>query len=381
MPDFHVTVKQTANRFDVSIGERQLYFEVLGLEGFLAPQPDFAIWAALPFAMREGARLKLHFPVDPAALRNARELARLWAMWLPEVYAPIEIEADQEATPPPSSTNDSVMLFSGGVDSTYALLRQMEHDDAERPLTHVLTVHGMNYNHASDTSLNELFDKTATLIDRLGLRRLVVRTDLGAQMGRLGMTHAFLLASSLFLVNRSFSRGFIAADITNAQDFLAFPWGTNHITNDLFAGSHFRMETLSQDATRIWKLDYLRRNPLAMDAISFCGNRRVQPANCGVCSKCLRTKTMFLALDGTCPEIFLVPGVTAKQIRQLDVSSNAAFKHYFEVLEIARRNRTISTLPGLEEKLQNGIESRRRRYVFRRALDQLRHVANKYRAS
>lgn len=378
MPELHVTVKHTANRFDVSVGARQLFFEVLGLDGFVAPQPDFAVWGALPFAMRQGARLKLHFAVDPVVLANARELARLWAMWLPEVYAPIEIDADEESVPPPPAASDSVMLFSGGVDSTYALLRQLENDDPSRPLTRILTVHGMNYNHASDSALNELFDKTAALIDRHRLARLVIRTDLGAQMGRLGMTHAFLLASSLFLVNRSFSRGFIAADITNAQDFLAFPWGTNHISNELFAGTHFRMETLSRDATRIRKLDYLRRDPVAMSAISFCGNRRTQPANCGVCLKCLRTKTMFLALDGTCPDIFLVPGVTAKQIRRIDVSSDAAFKHYFEILEVARRNNTVASLPGIEEKLQTGIAARRRKYAFKRAVEQIRHAANKY---
>ncbi|MFK8250689.1 adenine nucleotide alpha hydrolase family protein [Ancylobacter terrae] len=369
-----VDVRQSGNRFDVEFDGRSIYFEV---SGFDVPDPaprDFAVWASLPFAMRRGGRLHIKGTVDPAVLENARKLARIWSMWLPETYSPVTISADAEAVPPPPASDGGVLLYSGGVDSTYALVRAMQGEG----LAGVLTVHGMDYGHRDEAAIAALLEKTQPLLDRYTLPRFVVRTDLGRQARQLGLTHAFVLSSCLFLLSSSFGRGHIAADITPEQDFLAFPWGTNHITNPLFAGSHFRLETLSLDVSRIHKLDLLRDDPVALKAISFCGVKAMRPHNCGECAKCMRNKTMFVALSGDCPDIFLKPGVTEARIRKLDVASNVAFKHYAEILEVARERGFLDRLPGLEAHVAAGIAARRRRAARARIAQKVKLYASKY---
>lgn len=369
-----VEVNQSRNRFDLKFSDSSIFFEVIGYDLATLPTVDFAVWTMLPFAMRRGENLHIRGPVDPTVMRNARHLVRIWSMWLPEMFSPIVVSADAEVVPPPPESDGGLLLYSGGVDSTYALVRAMQ----GAGLSSVLTVHGMDYDHRNDEAVAALLGKTQPLLDRYSLPRIVVRTDVGPQVRQLGLTHAFVLSSCLFLLSRSFARGHIAADITAEQDFLAFPWGTNHITNPLFAGTHFRMDTLSQDVTRIHKLDFLRHDDVALRAVSFCAVKAMRPHNCGECAKCMRNKTMFVALSGECPDIFLKPGITEQRLRKLDVFSNGAFKHYAEIVEVARERGFLDRLPGLEQRVAASIAARRRRLRLAKIVGQARGLMSKY---
>ncbi|MFK8250690.1 hypothetical protein [Ancylobacter terrae] len=366
-----VDVRQKGNRFDLKVAGADIFFEVANHDCPPDVSADFAVWAALPFAMRRGEKLHVRGRVDPVSLANAHELSRIWSMWVPEAYTPIEVTADEVAVTPAAPSEDGVLLFSGGVDSTFALLENLE---AAR-LTSVLTVHGLDYSHDDTDAINALLGKTQPLLDRHGLNRIVVRTNIGPTMRQPGLTHGFMLATCLFLFNGGFRQGHIAADITPPQDFLTFPWGTNHITNDLFAASHYGMRTLGQKTSRIRKLDALREDAVAMSAISFCAARKMRPHNCGVCSKCVRTKLMMIALTGSCPDIFLDTKITDKQIRQIDAHSNKSFR--FEILQTARERGHLDKLGALEQHMQRGIRATRRRAATARVMKRIRHIGSK----
>lgn len=363
-----VDIARDRNKFEVRYGGGAIYLEASGFDPAPDTPADFALWLMLPLAMRAGGRLHIRASVDPVSLSNARALVRIWTMWLPEVYRPIEVSAENERTAASSpAASASVLLFSGGVDSTYALLSEKD----SKTITHALTVHGLDYSDNDDELFRKLREKTRPLLQRYSVTPLSIRTNAGRQVRQLGLTHGFVLASCLFLCAGRFASGLLAADITPAQDMMAFPWGTNHVTNGFYASSQFRMETVSQHATRIQKLAHILGDATALHAVSFCSVKKMRPDNCGVCPKCLRTKAMLLALMGSVPDIFLDRRVTAEHVRKLDVSSPAAYKHYFEILEVARARGFLDRIPGLERHVAESLAARRRRALIAKRLQKV----------
>ncbi|HEX2841518.1 hypothetical protein [Hyphomicrobium sp.] len=365
-----VEVVRDRNGFEVRYGADPVSFEVSGIEVASAIPADFSLWLMLPLAMRQGANLEIDAPVDPIALENARGLARVWAMWVPELYRPIEIHAPVAKVSNSSDQRGSVLLFSGGVDSTYALISEKERAN----LTHGLTVQGLDYKSDDSRQFQDLLHKTRALLDENGIHHISVKTNAGRHVRQLGMTHAFVLASCLFLCSGRFSRGVLAADLTLAQDMMVFPWGTNHVTNAYFAGSEFRMDTVSQGVSRIRKLECILGDKTALHAISFCGIKRFRPHNCGICPKCLRTKIMLLALTGECPDIFSDRTISASQVRKLDVASRAAYKHYAEIISVARERGFLDRIPGLEQHVAASLDVKRRKAVLRQFFQKILQI-------
>lgn len=367
-----VEVNQSRNRFDLKFSDSSIFFEVIGYDLATLPTVDFAVWTMLPIAMRRGENLHIKGPVDPTVIGNANELARIWSMWLPEIFSPVEVSADTLLTPAPVETTDSLLLYSGGVDSTYALLRAAE----EQGLKHVVTVHGMDYKYNDDNTIANLITKTDPLLRQQGIHRIVVRTNAGEKVRDLGLTHAFVLSSALFLFNRQFATGLLAADITPEQEMMIHPWGTNHVSNAYFTGSSFRMLTHSGDVTRTEKVGRLLSNETALHAASFCATKAVRPHNCGKCQKCARTKAMMIAQTGECSDIFLSPGMTERDVRQLGGLSNNSFR--YEIFHTARRNGFLDRLPGFEDLIRREISARRRRRRLEKIASQARTFVSKY---
>jgi hypothetical protein len=132
---------------------------------------------------------------------------------------------------------------------------------------------------------------------------------------------------------------------------LVFPWGTNHITNNYFAGDGFSMRTLSLDYTRADKVEELSRHPIACSTISCCGVRANRPDNCGQCSKCIRTKIMFVASTGAVPPIFGDVTLTEAQVHSIDLSLRNEYAHFCAIHAKARERGTLDKIPGFEEHL------------------------------
>ncbi len=350
-----ITVRQDGNFVAVDYEYDSIFLDISGRQ--LGPLAlDFAVWLMLPLAMRRGEALHIRGDVDAKVLDNARQLARIWTMWIPSKYKSISITAEGCATRQSERGDAAMLLFSGGVDSTFALLSRVKADH----ITHALTLHGLDYDFDDAAPFAALLRKTAPLLGSLGVERTIIRTDAGRKIRDLGLTHGFILASCLFVFSRHLAKGMIAADLTPEQDMMVFPWGTNHVTNQYFSGAAFRMETVSLQASRIEKLDQIARDPVALRSISFCGDKRMRPANCGRCPKCLRTKTMLIALNGESPRIFLDNEISESQIAKLDVASNAAYKHYAEIVQVARMRGHLDRIPGLERRVDHAIAMRQR---------------------
>src|SRR5262249_48114894 len=145
----------------------------------------------------------------------------------------------------------------------------------------------------------------------------------------------------------------MAADYSQEQDMMAFPWGGNHVTNRYFESSQFGLRTVSDDVSRTEKVGVLGKNKFALASVSFCKRRDLRPMNCGKCGKCLRTKAMFAATVGEQPDIFLDQSFSREDLYAIDLSDKKEIAFFSDLFLHARASGNLDKVPGLAERYQN----------------------------
>ncbi|MGN6466106.1 MAG: hypothetical protein ACTHLP_11510 [Rhizobiaceae bacterium] len=333
----------------ISGGGRELFFEPDD-RTFLPLDATFAAWALLPVAMASVGDILIEGVGDAVAEANARQLARIWSLWAPEWFRPASITfARHDAGEQPGKSGDLV-LFSGGVDSVFNLLRRHRSGMSQS----LLTLHGLDYRIDADAKFDRLVEKTSPVVEMTGSPRILMKTNAYSfyrsfGIGETGLTHGFVLAAALFAAGSPFGAGEIAADYARHQEFIVAPWGTNSVTNAMFESASFKMKTACLDLTRAQKMEALLSAPKALESLSFCKDYESRPDNCGVCSKCVRTKYMFLAVGGTVPPIFSDMSINHKLIRKIDIGKRSERAFFLDLVAAAKEHGTIALLPGLQQ--------------------------------
>ncbi len=340
-------VTQDGNRIDIHSDGLDAFFAVEGIS--LPPNADssFAIWGLLPLAMGEGFDLRINQPIDPQVAANAEILSRIWEMWVPSRYRSVRVSGGGGWSRVQYPRLPLVQLFSGGIDSTFSVLRDRDPEGNG----FAATVCGVD--RIQEDNVARLVDKTEPLLKSLDYRRVIIRNSVHREPSAL--THGFTLASCLFLLSDLFEEGTIAADSTYAEDMGTFPWGTNHVTNDYFAGSDFSVRTVGADVRRTEKIAAIAAAGLDPHSLSFCRNRHTLPANCGTCRKCTRTKAMFLVATGSIPDIFVDESFNATLMKRT-FQKYSDRVHLFDIYFQAKDRGVVNKVPGLAalmEKYRN----------------------------
>jgi 7-cyano-7-deazaguanine synthase in queuosine biosynthesis len=317
-------------------------FSVEGIELLPASDASFAVWALLPVAMRRGFNIQINRPIDPLVAANAEYLSKIWEMWVPSLYRSVRITGAGEWSRTTQTRSPCIHLYSGGVDSTFAILK---YADAQKR-GHVLTIYGLDYRRGEKDKSNfdKLISKTEPLLKELNYQRVIVRTS--AKRVPHDLTHGFTLAACLFLLSDLFEEGTIAADLTHAQDMVAFPWGTNHVTNQYFTGSDFRLRTVCA-VGRTEKLATIAASEIGLPFLSCCRQEDALPGNCGTCPKCIRTKAMFIAATGKVPDVFLDTTLDEDLMSKLDLEDRFERASLFDLYSYAQEQGTVHKIPGL----------------------------------
>jgi len=335
-------------------------------------QMDFAAWFFLPIAMRLGKNLHIKGAGHSATRENFRKLSEIWRSWLPGHFDVVTCSFAETIEVDPGGSDDAgdLLLYSGGVDAAFSGLRR--HRNGMRQ--HLLTVHGMDYQLSNENHFNALMEKTAAFARTLSDTRIVVRTnayalyhEYGVNFGGHHLTHSFALAGAAFFHASRYRRIVLAADERLDGQFMMHPWGTNSATDHLFDDGRTRIATDGDDIARIEKLRYLRSSEEALESLAFCWNRQLQPRNCGVCVKCLRTKLLFLADSGTVPPIFLDENVPEDWLSAFRYNKPPGLLAVSEIFDGAARNGTQSAIPGYQAKYDEVFQY----YTRQRARKQL----------
>jgi len=141
------------------------------------PEPltlDVALSASVHRAMVDGQDLHLTGTASYAMLANLEHYVEIWSSWRPDIYRPIGFSADEIETTPfpqPRLRPAAVLSFSGGLDSSATLVRQME-GLAKRD---TVDVRMLMLAHGFDLPLNE---PSAFATARTSVERQAARFDL-----------------------------------------------------------------------------------------------------------------------------------------------------------------------------------------------------------
>jgi hypothetical protein len=347
-----LNITQSGNRLDISFAQYDVWIEVSGFDLPPLEEYSFALLFLLPIAMREGISIECPYPVDPVALGNVRKLAEIWQMWVPEKYRSIEIIATGSASASQNrERNAQLFLYSGGVDSTFMLLQPGVVSQGDK----VLTLFGFDYKPNNEAGFHKLIQKTDPLLVRLDLQRIVLKTNLGRITKDFGLTHGFYLAGSAFLFRQDFNYAFLATDFNIAQEMLVFPWGTNHVTNPLFAGSDFKLVSMNQEMSRTQKVAQLSHDLDACHCMTFCGDAHHKPDNCGRCGKCVRTKAMFLLESESLPDIFICNEFDSRHARSIDLYHRSELAFCAEMIKVAKEKNVLERLLEIPQRYEEAV--------------------------
>lgn len=299
--NINVYAFQENNEIFLSSGSETFYFDCSGAVKPDIEFMDFAAWIFLPIAMAKNKKLVIHGKGSRITKENSERLSDIWACWLPKKYSLINVEFNEYRDTDNTAPKDKqLLLFSGGVDSTYTLLNKKFNEKPD-----LLTIQGMDYKISDQDKFEKAIEKTNVLASEYANQRVAVRSnayDIYKEFNIAPrLSFVFVLASVSFLFVKKYGDVTMASDFALYQQFEELPYGSSFATDQLYNSGDFGLETFGNDVNRAEKLPSILLNKTALLSLSLCKNKKIRPENCGVCSKCTRTKYMMLATAGDIP--------------------------------------------------------------------------------
>lgn len=335
--------------FTIDFGENSIEITTNHISEANTIYNDFAAWLLLPIAMRTGKNLLINGAGTPTTTRNAQMLSRVWESWMPTHFRSVEVGFQKLIERPGATPRKELCFFSGGVDSTHALLRRVS-DGMQRDL---LTVHGMEYKPGDEARFQAFREHTTAFSSKVTDTHIIAKTNAYTTYDKyhinlpgIHITHIFALTGIGFLFSENYDRIAIAADYRQDQQFISHPWGSNSVTNRHFSDGQTSLFTYDDDLTRSEKMPLISSSTTALSSLTFCTDYKSRPKNCGVCQKCVRTKLMFMSTTGSVPDIFLENSISQDWYLEFDTKKNYQRAFLIDVLHSAQAAGREHQIPG-----------------------------------
>lgn len=312
---------------------------------------DFAVWALTPIAMLKNVDLKIEGRVSERAIASAQMISDIWEKWRPALFNRVQISAD-ETFSERKNTDRKLSFFSGGMDSTYTAIRALREDGLK---TDCLSLHGMDYRYEEQENFDKLMAKTRPFTEAYYDKQHVVKTTLGQVFFRHWyideVSHSYsvylMLACASFYNDYSEYR--IASDNRLDTQFWSFPFGNCTATHRLLKSANADLVSMHYDASRSDKARYLHELGHDLNTLAICPDKSIQPQNCGVCDKCIRTKIMFLAVADDVPDVFLDRSIPSGWAKTVNLDDKIKAAYMLDMLSLIENRGDPHSFPGYPE--------------------------------
>jgi hypothetical protein len=317
-----------------------IFFDLVGEESIPEPMMlDGFVFGVVFYAMRLGQPLRVNGPMSRQALLNLNEFQEAWVSWLPDVYKKVEISTSEILdVPHRRSAPRPICAYSGGVDSTFTVLRHKKHflGNASYPIEAGLLVHGFDVLLSEPQHLEGLKKRVAPLFEELGVRLKIIRTNLN-ELALMDWepTHAAQLACCLHNYSHEYDIALIASTEPYTKPVLG--WGSSPMTDYLMTGDAMRIVHDGAGYSRTEKVALLAKNDAAMKVLKVCWEGTDASKNCGVCEKCIRTQANFLAVGVTHAPCFDKPFDT-KQIETMNLRNEVQCGEMASIYNYTRKH-------------------------------------------
>ena len=320
-----------------------LWFEVPAESAPTPPNSDaFALAAVLP-AMRTGRELRVEGQVSPKLLANLDELQTIYAMWFPQ-FSRIEIEAESSKDGGQGPMRG--LAFSGGVDSFHAVLT------SPRAVDRLIYIDRLDTLLEDEALLARIRSSIRSSAAQLGVPLYEVATNvrdfITPYAEWLLHSHTMALASVAHAMTGTIGTLLIAGDHTYL-DLRAR--GSHPMLPPRFGSHRLEVEPYGWGSRRVDKVAVVASSPVAMAHLRVCWHNEGGAFNCGMCDKCVRTKTDLAANGALQRCLTLDGGLDLEALRQGDMSTLWQIQFGQEALERARANGYEALADALAEAL------------------------------
>ena len=325
------------------VNRRDLWFEYPeDLEFHHQSDGNQFLLAVLMDAMREKRDIRIHGRVSKTLVRNLHEFQRYWAMMRPGVYSPVQIEAE-EIRDGERRNSRVVLAFSGGLDSVFSAWNNPAdgRDDSRYDIAMAAMVHGFDIPLSDTDAFRRLSGRWAANLGKIGIPLRTVRTNF-RDVVEAPWEDVFGTALAAVLTPFKAIAGYALIGSSAPYDALIHPYGSSPITDHLLSSGDFGIIHDGASSKRLEKAKVISRWPDAMNHLQVCWEGAIRDQNCGICEKCIRTKTHF-AMQG-----LPIPGSLGDakrihhEIRSVRINTIGALSGWTQMRDFAAVNRLRS---------------------------------------
>jgi hypothetical protein len=274
----------------------RLHYRYLGMPpDDVSPRGDAFLTCLLIPAMQAGEDLHIEAPVSPYLLSHMPRIVSLLRSWDPAF-------SDTRVTVSSADTHETQaagtgLFFTGGVDSFYSLLRDIEtHGDGPEAVTHLVFVHDYGtrdpYRASTKAKLSAHFKRIAKAA---GKELILVETNLRrGPRASWRLHHGSALISTVQPLRHVFGRFLIASSShMNGME----PWGTHPALDHLWSLEDLEIVHDGVESYRTEKMrTHVAHSDLALSSLRVCWREEHQPQNCGRCRKCVQAMIVLHTL-------------------------------------------------------------------------------------
>lgn len=269
-----------------------LYFDAgSSSDGYINKSYDCALVALIPLALMSGESIRLNGPVSIDLYENVLEAIALFRVWYPSktksvtIFAELTYGSEQKAS--------RVMSFySGGVDSLFNIAGRV--DDKVREIDTCVLVHGMDIPLENKHLWNEVKSNLAENIKAIpDIEMICIETN-----ARLFQPYGVDWTSTGFgpilgAISNFLSKGFGKAVIGSYGLYHELEaHASGPLIDRLWSSERVNIVHFSPRYNRLQKILSIKKtSPQLLKHLRVCWKNPNGKYNCGVCEKCLRTKT------------------------------------------------------------------------------------------
>jgi hypothetical protein len=258
-------------------------------EDKMRPTPEAFASAMIVPAMHLGRDLAIEGEVCPLWFDNIQEIMKIFSMWWK--YDPVAIHHDGFRIEPGDTGTRTGLVFSGGVDSFYSLMRYPGKIDD------IIFIQGFEIaqrNPDRQAAFEAMIKRTAKAT---GTRPVMLETNFREhplfETPYFGDTHGGLLAAAGHVL-------FGLDTLVISSSFPVYyskPWGSHFDTDKFFSSREVTMEHFGQKMWRTEKLLDIAGERVVQENLAVCFENFESTSHCGYCEKCLRTE-IILTISG-----------------------------------------------------------------------------------
>ncbi len=364
-------------RATLAIGPKTYVLSHRVVGGEPAEGYDPFLAAATPIAMRAGMDISVDGQVSPRLLAGLEGVERMLNGWYPELRR-VAIEPRGAQAQVGTGNRGTACFFSGGLDSFYSVLTNLERLDA------LIFIHGFDAQLDDAETLGRVAPLVRKAAAGLGLPLVEVETDV-KKVAKLycrwgDQYHGALLASVAHVVSNRFERVLVPA---SAPAIRLHPWGSHPELDPLWSSE---LVELSHDGavTRAEKIAVVKDSQVALDNLRVCFKKDTGRLNCGECEKCLRTM-VGLRIVGALERCSTMPDeVPLDKLARMPIGESFLLERAGENAAAAEAAGDLELAAALRQMIREGpgraaaLEARRRRRQrWNRARRGLRRIRRK----